>query len=334
MNKKHRGYVIQILVLVFLIAFGLWRQQHRMYRETRQAFLMDTLFEIEAESRNSQLAAVLDSCLSLAAGYEQQLSAYAESGSVQRLNDSDGDSIIMIDDDILKLITTADYYYQQTGGRYDVTIGALADLWDFSKKRVPTEDEVKQALAKTGFDKVILHGNMISHPTGMKFNFGSIAKGYVVDRMKEMLHSNGIENMLINAGGDLYIQSDKPLLIGIQHPRLGLGEVIDELSIKNMAVVTSGDYERYFEVDGRRYHHIIDAINGYPADKCVAVTAICADATTADALSTSAFLLTPEEAVKMADKVAEAALIVYYFKDGELVRMTNDRALKYLEAVK
>jgi thiamine biosynthesis lipoprotein len=140
--------------------------------------------------------------------------------------------------------------------------------------------------------------------------------------------------MLVNAGGNLYIKSAEPLLIGIQHPRAEHGTVIDEIRVNNMAVATSGDYERYFEQDGKRYHHIIDALTGYPADKCVSVTVICPDATTADALSTAAFVLTPEEAIKLAESIDGAALIIYYYKDKELVRLTSSEAGKYLEEKK
>jgi len=332
MNKKYRGYVIQIIFLVILIALGLWRHQHRVYREVKQAFLMDTLFEIEAESENPQLAAILDSCLAVAEMYEQQLSAYADEGELRRLNDHAGKGIMTIDAELLELITAAEYFFAETEGRYDVSIGALADLWDFSRQQIPDENQIREALKSTGFDKVTLHGNVISLPVGMKLNFGSIAKGYVVDKIRDMLISRDINMMLINAGGDLFINSEKPLLIGIQHPRGEHGTVIDEIRVKDMAVVTSGDYERYFELDGERYHHIIDAKTGYPSRECVSVTAICKNAMMADALSTAAFLLKPEEAVKMADKIPDAAIIVYYFKDGELARMSSSRAVKYLEA--
>lgn len=332
MKKKTLGYLLQIIVLLGLIATGIWRHQHRTYQVVQQGFVMDTLFEIELESSIEDMSGILDSCFTIAKECEIRFSAYTDSGAVHRLNEFAGKGVLKIDNEVADLIVKSGYYYKKTGGSYDITIGRLADLWDIENKRIPEEEEIARALRVTGYDKLVLNGNIFSMPEGMKINLGSIAKGYTVDRIRAYLETRGIANYIVNAGGDLYIKSDKSEVIGIQHPRLERGTVIDKLCVQEGAIVTSGDYERFFEIDGKRYHHIIDAKSGYPAKTCVAVTAICEDAETADVLSTSAFLLEPKEAVRLADGIENAAVIVYYLdEEGKLSKMKNERAKKYLE---
>ena len=173
---------------------------------------------------------------------------------------------------------------------------------------------------------------MVTVPAGMKLNFGSIAKGYIVDQVVEYLQAKGVSEMMVNAGGDIRIWGRGETLIGIQHPLLEHGAVIDKIQIADKAVVTSGDYERYFEQDGVKYHHIIDAVTGYPARECVSVTAIAEDAKIADALSTAAFLLPVAEAVKLADELEQGWVIIYHVDDaGNLVRSLSNGAEQYLE---
>ncbi|MDP8209619.1 MAG: FAD:protein FMN transferase [Candidatus Stygibacter australis] len=330
MEKKKFGYLIQIIFVVILIGIGLWSQRNRVNESRQTAFIMDTFFEIEASGRIPDLDAVIDSAFALARDYEHLLSYYVEGSLISAVNNSRGEKT-HIDSTLKEILVKGTYFYQATAGKYDLSIGSLSDLWDISKARIPEEKEIIEALANTGFDRIIVEGDSILIPAGMKLNLGSIAKGYIVDQVIDFLISEGVSEILVNAGGDIRIWGGDGMLIGIQHPQKDHGEVIDKIRIKDQAVVTSGDYERYFEVDGVRYHHIIDALTGYPARQCVSVTAIADDAETADALSTAAFVLSVPDAIKLADALPNGWVIIYHMEDDKLVRSVSSGAEEFLE---
>jgi FAD:protein FMN transferase len=331
MDKSKRGNLIQVLFVIILILIGLWSQKNRKYESRQTAFIMDTFFEVEAAGRLSDLESVVDSAFALAKEYEKLFSYYDESSEVSYLNRLQGKSG-KAGDDVVSILETGSYFYKSTGGRYDLSIGRLSDLWDIERGMVPDSDAIAEALANTGYDKIITDGNTVTVPAGMKLNFGSIAKGYIVDVVVEYLQAKGVSELIVNAGGDIMVWGRGETLIGIQHPLQEHGAVIDKILIADQAVVTSGDYERYFEQDGVKYHHIIDAVTGYPARKCVSVTAIASEAETADALSTAAFLLPVQEALKLADELEQGCVIIYHIDEmGNLIKSLSDGAEQYLE---
>jgi len=330
MDKKKFGYSIQIIFVVILIGIGLWSQRNRVNERKQTTFIMDTFFEIEASGRIPDLDAVIDSAFALARDYEQLLSYYDDGSLISAVNNSQGEKIY-IDSTLKEILVKGTYFYQATDGKYDLSIGRLSDLWDITKAEIPDEKDITEALEHTGLDRIIVEGDSILIPAGMKLNLGSIAKGYIVDRVIDFLISKGVSEMMVNAGGDIRIWGGDGMLIGIQHPQKDHGEIIDKIRIKNQAVVTSGDYERYFEVDGVRYHHILNALTGYPARECVSVTAIANDAETADALSTAAFVLPVPEAIKLADGLSNGWVIIYHMDDNKLIRSVSAGAEEFME---
>jgi len=330
MEKKKFGYLIQIIFVVILIGIGLWSQRNRVNERKQTTFIMDTFFEIEASGRIPDLDAVIDSAFALVRDYEKLLSYYDDGSLISAVNNSQVEKTY-IDSTFKEILVKGTYFYQATAGKYDLSIGRLSDIWDITKAEIPDEKEIIEALEHTGFDRIIVEGDSIRIPPGMKLNLGSIAKGYIVDRVIDFLISEGVSDILVNAGGDIRIWGGDGMLIGIQHPQKEHGEIIDKIRIKDQAVVTSGDYERYFEVDGVRYHHILDALTGYPARECVSVTAIANDAETADALSTAAFVLPISEAIKLADELSNGWVIIYHMEDGKLIRSVSAGTEEFLE---
>lgn len=333
MKKKKYGYIIQIIFLVLLICLGVWREQHRDHTAFHQVFMMDTVVEIEAHSQRKDIDALIDSCLYLGAEMEKELSYYNEGdGELARINNFPDNEAVRISDAMLSLLNVGKEFWQFSGGRYDLTIGRLSELWDMEKQIVPDSSAILSALKATGMEKLTLTGSDLRKPAGIKLNLGSIAKGYIVDMMVDYLKGHGVHSGMINAGGDLRLWGEGELLIGIQHPRRERGEVIDMVRVGGKSIVTSGDYERGFEKDGLRYHHILDATSGMPARECVSVTAIAIDAVTADALSTAAFVMPADEAVEMVNKIAGAEVIIYRETEtGELQRILSNGAGEYLE---
>jgi thiamine biosynthesis lipoprotein len=197
-----------------------------------------------------------------------------------------------------------------SNGAFDPTILPLLKLWDFDEGgRLPPLAEIKKAMPLVNYKKVRIDpDNTVHLPAGMGLDLGGIAKGAVVDFLSGRLGAKGYTNYLIDAGGDLLLVGSKPdgspWKIAIRHPRYTEGKgdpdfmcvLSIDTSQKNKAVVTSGDYERFFFRNGKRYHHIIDPSTGYPASGLVSVTVIADTCAEADALATAAFVLGPEKA--------------------------------------
>jgi len=197
--------------------------------------------------------------------------------------------------EVLELYQTAKKVYLDSGGAFDITVGVLTDLWGFSSQtyRVPKPSELRQALMMVGLEKITERQGELIIPAGVKLDWGGIAKGWGVDKAFSALQKQGIKSGFINAGGDLRCWGQNPerraWRIGLKHPRqpgfLGVLELADT------AVATSGDYQRYFEVDGVRYHHIFDPKTGFPAQGKQSVTVIGPEAAICDALATAIFVL-------------------------------------------
>ena len=209
-----------------------------------------------------------------------------------------------IDASMLALVTAANRLSQLSNGLFNPVIGQLIDLWGFHDNPLPIgtladKQGISAQLAQLpSADDISIEGNRISSRNpAARYDLGAFAKGYAIDRAIERLRDMGIENAIINAGGDLRAigrHGDRPWQIGIRHPRQPA--ILASVEIEgNASVFTSGDYERFFEVDGRRYHHIIDPRTGYPADRTSSVTVIHSDAATADAAATALFVAGPDE---------------------------------------
>jgi thiamine biosynthesis lipoprotein len=195
---------------------------------------------------------------------------------------------------VIELFHIALRVYRDSGGCFDITVAPLAELWGFSTKsyRVPFPEEVKLALALVGMEKIKEERGRLSVQPGMELDWGGIAKGWAVDLAARALRESGITRGFINCGGDLYCWGNNPeesaWKIGIKHPRQK--GYIGVVSVSDMAVATSGDYQRYFESGGVRYHHIFNPKTGYPSQNKQSVTIVGPEAVYCDALSTAIFV--------------------------------------------
>ncbi len=191
--------------------------------------------------------------------------------------------------------------YKASNGAFDVTIGPLSKIWGFQDKkyRIPESKEIKEALKKVGFNKICKEKDKFFLPSWVNFDWGASAKGFGVDLAYKRLKELGIKNGFINAGGDIYCWGKNPKndywKIGIKHPRKQgfLGVII----VSNIGIATSGDYQRFFEVEGIRYHHILNPFTGYPVQNKQSVTVIGPKTVYCDALATALFVSSKEEKI-------------------------------------
>jgi len=239
---------------------------------------------------------------------EALMSEFRPDSPVSRLNQAAGTGPQAVPPELADLIRRGLDYGDLTRGAFDITWLALRGIWRFDDRfRPPSPEEVEQALSFVDYRRVELDGTRISLPPGYAVGLGGIAKGYAIDRAAAVLREHGFSHFLVEGGGDIFASGRKgsrAWLVGVRDPRGGPSDLVARLSIEDVAVVTSGDYERYRIVNGVRYHHIIDPRTGWPADGCRSVTILAKTAEQADALATGVFVLGPQEGLQLVERLA------------------------------
>jgi len=229
---------------------------------------------------------------------ERKYSRYWPESVVSRINDSAGKAWVECDDETTALLDYADAVYRSSGGFFDVTSGVLRRAWDFNRAAVPPQESILPLLKLVGWRRVERRGGAIRLPEGgMQLDFGGIGKEYAADAAAEILRDHGARHGYVNLGGDIRVIGPKPggepWTIGIRDPRDPAG-TIASIPVSSGAIATSGDYERFFEVGGRRYCHIINPATGWPVTFWRSVTVLAPLATTAGSVTTIAMLLEAE----------------------------------------
>jgi FAD:protein FMN transferase len=226
---------------------------------------------------------------------EMRYSRYRDDSELTRINKvaATGGSV-GIDGETGGLIDYAKACFTKSGGAFDITSGLLRKVWDFSASRLPDQESIDAILPFIGFDKVTLsNGQLQFNQPGMELDFGGLGKEYAADRAAEVCAGLGARHGFIDLGGDIRVVGPQsnglPWRIGIRHPR-DADRLAAEIKLWNGALATSGDYERFVELDGRRYCHILDPRTGWPAQGISSVTVISDRCLIAGSLSTVAML--------------------------------------------
>ena len=310
------------LILIMGAIFTIRFIKSPSYSEKTE-FALNTVIKISAYGKDAGIA--VDKALKEVHRIDALMSAHKASSEVYMLNGSNG---MTVSKEVFDIIKTAKDIWQKTDGAFDITLKPLSDMWNIKAEnpKVPDNAEIENALLKTGFQYVDLNEEnfLVSFKKeGMQIDLGGIAKGYAADRAAVILKENGIENALIDLGGNVYAigknRNKKHWKIGLQTPWETRGEYFEVVEAKDTAVVTSGAYERYFENEGKIYHHILNPKTGYPAkSEFQSVTVIHKNSALADALSTAIFVLGEKGALK-----AKAE-----FKDIKIIVVTKDLEVK------
>jgi thiamine biosynthesis lipoprotein len=329
--------LIPLLLFLAILVASLYGRRSHEYASDQ--FLMDTLISIKVygqdpdvlKSAVSAAYAEMHRIAELADGFPQPGAAAYNSSDVCRINQQAGVGPVRVDPDTLAMLLLAKRYSELSDGAFDVTVGPLMELWGFGgdNPHIPRPEQVRSALALVGSRDLLLDSEKQTaflRRRGMKLDLGAIAKGYATEKALQTLKKHGIQKALIDAGGNIRVLGrnlrDTPWRIGIKDPRKADG-IVAILSLEDVAAVTSGDYYRYFEADGARYHHIIDPRSGYPATGNMSVTAITADAGLADAISTLFFVLPPHKALEVAARIG-----------ADIFLVTADRRILHTPALK
>ena len=286
-------------------------------KNTAVGFHMDTVITLTGYCDEELLREAIDLC----AEYEKLLSRTLQGSDIWNVNHAKGEAVY-VSDDTVRVLELALEVCESSGGALDITIAPAVDLWDFKSGEtvIPAKDDIAAAMEQVDYTKVFLDGNTVRVPEGMQIDLGAVAKGYIADRVAQFLSDKGVESATLNFGGNVIAMGSKPdgsgWNIGIQDPAAPTGDSAAVLSVQGLSVVTSGVYQRGFDLDGVRYHHILDSETGYPVQNGVAsVTIISSESALGDALSTACFAMGREGLDFVRSMGAEAVII---YSDGTM----------------
>jgi len=259
---------------------------------------------------------------------DRMMSVWKPDSDVVRLNQAAGEHPVSVSSETIEVLERARTISELTGGTFDVTWGALSDLWKFDQDQdntIPDPKEVKRRLPLINYrDLVVDRSARTAFLTrrGMRAHLGGIGKGYAVERSVAILRARGLRDFMIQAGGDMYVgghRGDRPWRLGIQDPRGPHDASFGTVELSDATFSTSGDYERFFIKDGRRYHHIIDLTTGQPARASRSVTIVAPSATLADGLSKAVFVLGAAEGMALIERVPDVEGVIVSANNEVLV---------------
>lgn len=261
-------------------------------------------------------------------GLENSVLSWRKEGSdVYRINKGSGTQV-SVSPDTVKIIGQCIDISDDCGGVFDITIGNVTKLWDFggNNQRLPSDDEIKTALGNVGYKNVSISGNAVQIKKGQSLDLGAVGKGFVCDKIKELLDKGRTKSAVVSVGGSLLIYGNRTFSIGIINPDNDK-QSMGTLKLKDTCVSTSGNYEKYFEQDGKRYHHILNAKTGYPAtSEFKSVTVVCESGLISDALSTVCYIAGYRKSVEILKKFDAEAVFIF---NNNAVRVTDGLSGKF-----
>ena len=302
-----------------------------------QATHMGTTFEIQVRTtrEDANVGAVVSEAFEAIAKVEELMSEWKPNSEISRVNRNAGRKATRVSEATMKVLSAALNIASKSKGAFDPTWAIFRDVWRFDQKpaRRPERTDIERARALVDYRKLHLALDARTARLArekMVIGLGAIAKGFAIDEAARILRQYGYENFIIDGGGDLYLggrpSPTRKWSISIRHPRR-THESMGTIEVENAAVVTSGDYERYFSHGGERYHHIIDVRTGYPARGAVAITLVFPQAMTADALATAAFVLNSADTQKMFTHFPAAKWLIFR-PDGSIEQNGTDNWVK------
>jgi len=289
----------------------------------REEAIMGTRVAVELWSEDPELAVrAMEAVVAEMRRTDELMSTYKPESQLSAVNAHAFERPVQVDPEIVDVVARSFDFSRMSNGAFDVTYASVGYLYDYRAHQRPSEQQVAAALPGVDYRQVEIDRarNTIRFlKQGVRIDLGGIAKGYAVDRSIEILRRLGIEHAMVNAGGDTRLLGDrrgKPWIVGIRDPR-NEGRMVTRLPLEDEAISTSGDYERYFEEDGVRYHHILVPSTGQAAREVRSATVIGADATLTDGLSTTVFVLGVQRGMELVSRLPGVEAVIVD-KDGRI----------------
>ena len=305
------------LLLAMMLLCGSGTAEQTAKKLTEIGFYLDTVITLTAYTEDGQ---VLKDALEECGRYERLLSRTAEGSDVWRINHANGGPV-EVSDDTIAILQCAVQIGALSGGAFDVTIAPVSTMWNFTGENpvLPDAEEIAQAAERVDYTKLTEEGNTVTLPAGMMIDLGGIAKGYIADRIKAYLEERGVKNAILSFGGNIVAIGLKPdgteWKVGIQDIDRPTGEYMLVARNTGGSTVTSGIYERGFDLDGIRYHHLLSPETGWPVqNELASVTIFSESSMEGDALSTAAFVLGTEAGLRLIESL-EGVEAVFIARD-------------------
>ena len=313
--------ILIMLTAILMLCSGCTTEKE-LPKLTEVGFYLDTVITLTAYAEDSQ---ILKDAMSECGRYEQMLSRTIEGSDVWQINHADGNPV-EVSDDTAAILQCAKEIGDVSSGAFDVTIAPVSTIWNFTAAVpvLPDAEEIARAVELVDYTRIELNGNTVKLPAGMMIDLGGIAKGYIADKIKAYLRERGVKHAILSFGGNIVAIGTKPdgseWRVGIQDIDKPTGEHMLVARNTGGSTVTSGIYERGFELDGVRYHHLLSSETGWPVqNELASVTIFSESSMEGDALSTTAFVLGTEEGLKLIESL----------EGIEAVFIARDRTVTY-----
>jgi thiamine biosynthesis lipoprotein len=304
----------RVLALLLCLVAASCAPEEKTFRKS--TVIMDTVVTITVVADSSERAeSAIDAAFDEIHRLEVLLSFWTDDSEIAAIYHSAGKRPVKVSPETLDIIAKSIYISEKTGGAFDPTVGPLMRLWDFKEKKMPTDEEIEEKVGLVDYRQMETdreNSTAFLKVKGMSFDTGGIAKGYAVDKAVEALRKEGIESGLVAIAGDIRGFGPRTWNIGIRDPRAN-GEkdgVMATIKLKDKAISTSGDYERFFIKDGVRYHHLLNPNTGLPARGTWSASVIANEAVLTDGLATGVFVMGPEKGLKLLNELGIDGIIV------------------------
>ncbi len=315
------------LFVLFISIYLFCTPSQKLTPVEQTKILMDTFVQVTIFDQNRQveeLEKIIESSFQRIKEIDRITNNYNDSSLISLVNRKACKEPVELDSVLQEIILSANKISKQSDGAFDITIGSVKRLWNFSSDdpRVPEATAINNQIEHVDYRLVKLENHKIKFNTPkIKIDLGAIAKGFAIDEAIMVLQQNGIKDAMVNAGGDLRaICSDLTKgkrKVWIKHPRIE-NKLLGYFQMDNGSVATSGDYERFFIKDSTRYFHILDPKTGYPARGCVSVTIQTGNAMIADALATTVFVLGSDAGMNFVEKLPDVEAIILFEQNGKI----------------
>jgi len=331
------------MVLIVALAFIITGCERQVTMETVVMGTIPCRITVAAaEMSQRQISRAIEGAFAVINDVNDLMSTYVASSEISRLNLSKPDEMVELSPMTFEVLAESIRYGRVTGGAFDVTVMPLVELWGFypiKRGVVPKDEEIEETLGRIGFWKIVLDqaerkaGFKVA---GMKVDLGGIAKGYAVDKAVEVLKKRGVQNGLVEIGGEVAAfgrsKTGEIWRVGVQHPDKSLDRILTVIELSGGAVATSGDYQNFFEIGGVRYSHIIDPDSGRPVQNGIcSVTVVAPTCTEADVAATAISVMGVERGMKLLESRPELeGIIIERMADDEL-NIHTSAGLKHLE---
>ncbi|MDO5095467.1 MAG: FAD:protein FMN transferase [Peptostreptococcaceae bacterium] len=344
-----KKYIV-LFISLLLVACSSAKPSSDAVRVDREAFALDTVIQLSIWTNDDiseeEAQKILSDGEKLCRDYENMFSKSIESSDVYQLNHANGKEIA-VHPQTAYLLSESIRFSELSEGYFDITILPIKELWDFKAEnpKVPSQESIDNELKKVDYRNIKIgekaalkndpkaEGTNISLQNGAMIDLGGIAKGYIADELARLFKEKGVNKGIINLGGNILMVGEKepgtPWRVGIQDPGGAQNSFVGSVEIRNQSVVTSGVYERFFEQDGKVYHHLLDPFEGRPADNgLVSVTILSDKSSDGDALSTACFVLGLEKGMELAEKL-DGIEAIFITTDGNFHQTSGVEKYKF-----